>query len=187
MVLAASVIDIANGWPTVLASLSTAAPLQIQLIGVIAIGFVGLALLAAVVGLAIGAIPHGWPGSDACRIATRSSSASPLGLFGAAAGALGAVLRTPAWAQFPSVGSLGSVVPILAEAIDPVTGFFTRLAVMTSTLLTIDRITQSWTERRPTGVHRAGRGRVPVGRGAGERARRRLGAGGHADWPSRWC
>ena len=62
------------------------------------------------------------------------------------------MLRTPVWARFPSVGSLGSVVPILAEAIDPVIGFLTRVAVMAAMLLTIDRITRSWTERRVAGV-----------------------------------
>jgi hypothetical protein len=152
MVLGASVIDIGNGWPTVLAQLNTAVPLQIQLIGVIAIGFVGLALLGAVIGLAIGAIPHGvaglgrLPQSDAVKLGVA------LGLFGAAVAALGAVLRTPVWARFPAVGSLGSVMPILAEAIDPVVGFLTRVAVMAAMLLTIDRITRSWTERRAAGV-----------------------------------
>jgi hypothetical protein len=50
------------------------------------------------------------------------------------------------------VGSLGSVIPILAEAIDPVAGFLTRLAVVTATLLTIDHFTTSWTRRRAFGA-----------------------------------
>lgn len=151
LVLVASVIDLANEWPSVLASLSTSAPLPIQLLGIIAVGFIGLGLLAAIVGLAIGALPSKlagmarMPEGDALRLGIAA------GLFGAAAGAVASWLRTPEWAQFPAVGALGSVVPILAEAIDPITGFLTRLAVMGATLLTIDRLTSSWTRRRFAG------------------------------------
>jgi hypothetical protein len=151
VVLVASVIDIANGWPTVLASLTTSAPLQIQLLGVIAVGFVGLALLAAIVGLAIGSLPPKLAGLARMTEREALSLGVAAGLFGAAAGAAASALRTPEWAQFPQVGALGSVVPILAEAIDPITGFLTRLAVMGATLLTIDRLTGSWTRRRLAG------------------------------------
>ena len=152
LVLAASAVDIANGWPTVVAGLSTSAPLPIQLLGILAVGVIGLSLLAAVVGLAIGALPHRlaalgtMPDRDALRLGIA------VGLFGAAAGVLAGWLRAPAWAQFPPVGSLGSVVPLLAEAIDPIAGFLTRMAVVTATLLTIDRITRSWTRRQAAGL-----------------------------------
>ncbi len=152
MVLVASIIDVANGFPTVLASLSTSAPLPIQILGILAVGFVGLALLAAIVGLAIGAVPHKlaglgtMPDRDALRLGVAA------GLFGAAAGALAAWLRTPVWAQFPAVSSLGSVVPLLAEAIDPIAGFLTRIVVVIAALVTIERLTRSWTRRRAAGV-----------------------------------
>ncbi|HEX9368957.1 MAG TPA: hypothetical protein VF921_20170 [Vicinamibacterales bacterium] len=152
MVLAASIVDLANGWPTVVASLSTSAPLAIQLLGIIAVGFIGVALVAAVVGLAIGALPHRlaplgtMPERDAIGLGIAA------GLFGAAAAALAATLRTPEWAQFPAVGSAGSVVPLLAEAIDPIASFLTRMAVMTTTLLFIEHITRSWTRRRAAGA-----------------------------------
>jgi membrane protease YdiL (CAAX protease family) len=156
LVLTASAVDIANGWPTVVAGLSTAVPLPIQLLGILAVGFIGLSLLAAVVGLAIGALPHRlaalgtMPDRDALHLGIA------VGLFGAAAGVLAGWLRTPAWAQFPSVGSLGAVVPLLAEAIDPIVGFLTRMAVVTATLLTIDRITRSWTRRQAAGLFALG-------------------------------
>jgi membrane protease YdiL (CAAX protease family) len=152
MVLVASVIDIATGFPSVVASLSTSAPLPIQLLGILAVTVVGLTLLAAIVGLAIGAFPHKlaglgtMPDRDALRLGIAA------GMFGAAAGALAAWLRTPVWAQFPAVSSLGSVVPLLAEAIDPVAGFLTRMAVMIATLLAIERLTRSWTRRRAAGL-----------------------------------
>jgi hypothetical protein len=50
------------------------------------------------------------------------------------------------------VGSAGAVVPILAEATDPISAFLTRLAVMMATLLFVERITCSWTRRRAVGL-----------------------------------
>ena len=152
LVLVNSVIDLANSWPSLLGSLSTSAPLEIQLIGVAAVGLIGLTILGAMIGLAIGSLPHRlaglgrMPDGDALRLGVAA------GLFGAAAGAVAGALRTPAWAKFPAVGALGSVVPILGEAIDPITGFLTRLAVVGATLLMIDRITCSWTRRRAAGL-----------------------------------
>jgi hypothetical protein len=136
----------------VLANLNTAAPLALQLIGILAVGFVGLALLSALIGLAIGAVPHrlAGPGRINGRDAVRLGIAA--GLTGAAAAALATSLRTPAWAQFPVVSPLGTVVPFVATAVDPIAGFLTRLAVITATLGTIDRITGSWRQRRIAGV-----------------------------------
>jgi hypothetical protein len=152
MVLVASVINVANGFPAVLASLSTSAPLPIQLLGILAVGFVGLALLAALVGLAIGAVPHKLAGLGTMPERDALGLGVAGGLFGAAAGALAAWLRTPVWAQFPAVAPLGSVVPVLAEAIDPIAGFLTRMAVVIAALLAIERQTRSWTRRRAGGV-----------------------------------
>ena len=152
MVLVASMINVANGWPTVLAALTTSAPLPIQLIGVLAVGFIGLSLLAAIVGLALGAIPNRLaglgmlPDRDALQLGVAA------GLFGAAVVGVASWLRTPAWAQLPNLAPLGTVVPVVAAAIDPVTGFLTRLAVMTATLLFIERITCSWTQQRAAGL-----------------------------------
>jgi hypothetical protein len=152
MVLVASVVQVANGWPTMVASFSTSAPLPVQLLGVLAVGFIGVTLLAAIVGLAIGALPHKiaglatMPDRDALRLGVAA------GLFGAAAAVLAAWLRTPVWAQFPAVGPLGTVVPLLGEAIDPIPGFLTRMAVVIVALATIERLTRSWTRRRAAGL-----------------------------------
>jgi hypothetical protein len=152
MVLVASVIEVANGWPTMVASLSTSAPLPVQLLGIFAVGFIGLTLLAAIVGLVLGAVPPKlaglatMPESDGCRLGVAA------GLFGAAVAALAAWLRTPVWAEFPAVRALGSLVPLLAEAIEPIAGFLTRMAVVIAALLTIERLTRSWTQRRAAGL-----------------------------------
>ena len=152
MVLVASTINVLNGWPTVIAALTTSAPLAIQLIGVLAVGFIGLALLAAVVGLALGAIPNKLAGLGTLPDRDAVPLGVAAGLFGAAVVGIASWLRTPAWAQLPNLAPLGTVVPVLAAAIDPVTGFLTRLAVMTATLLFIERITCSWTQQRAAGL-----------------------------------
>src|SRR5829696_4667549 len=55
--LLASAIGLANSWPALLANLPTIAPLQLQLLGVLAVAAVGLTLLAGMIGLALGAYP----------------------------------------------------------------------------------------------------------------------------------
>ena len=56
--LAASLVNAANGWPAIMASLSTAQPLPLQLAAIAGVGLVGLTLVAALVGLALGAVPR---------------------------------------------------------------------------------------------------------------------------------
>jgi len=152
MVLVASAADIANSWPSLMASLPTSAPLPILLTGLLAVSFVGFTLLAAIIGLAIGAIPHKLAGLGTMPERDALQLGIAAGLFGAAAARLAASLRTPEWAQFPAVGSAGTVVPLLAEAIDPIASFLTRLAVMATTFLLIEHITRSWTRRRAAGL-----------------------------------
>src|SRR5260370_27627151 len=123
MVVGGGVMNGAKGCPAGLASLGTSAPLPIQVLGILAVGFVGLALLAALVGLAIGAVPHKLAGLGTMPERDALGLGVAAGLFGAAAGALAAWLRTPVWAQFPALAPLGSVVPPPPEAIHPVPGF----------------------------------------------------------------
>ncbi|HTM23698.1 MAG TPA: hypothetical protein VL225_00810 [Vicinamibacterales bacterium] len=148
LVFLVSAANILNNAPLVIAVLPTAAPLIVQLTGVIAASMIGLTLIGALVGLAIGALPHRLAplGRLSDRDALRLGVAG--GLFGAAAAAVAALVRTPIWAQFPSVNSLGAAVPLLQLALEPIGGFMTRLAVVTATLATIERLTASWTRRR---------------------------------------
>src|SRR5207237_58555 len=80
LMLVVSIVKLANGWPMVLASLMTAAPLQLQVLGVFGIGLVGLTLISVLVGLALGALPHALRLSpvlgdrDALRLGTAASS-----------------------------------------------------------------------------------------------------------------
>lgn len=152
IVLLFSIVDLANSWPSLLANLSTAVPLQIQLVGIVAVAGIGLTVFAAMVGLALGALPPRL--APLGRVA--DSDAIPLGLaagfFGAAISAAAALARTPEWARFPSVDALGAAWPTLEVALGPLGGVLTSVAIVLTALVTIDRITASWTRRRGAGV-----------------------------------
>ena len=172
LALTASAASLANGWPALLANLQTTAPLPLQLIGLLAVTAVGLTLLAAMLGLAIGGLPARL--ADVGRI--RDADAVPLGvaagLFAAAVGAAASALRTPEWARFPAIDSAGAILPVLDLAIDPIAAFMIGLAVMMTAVLTIDRVTRSWTYRRWIGVAALGAigflaGGAPAGSHAG--------------------
>ncbi len=151
VMLVASVADAANGWPAVLASLQTALPLPLQILGVIGIGLVALTATASLAGLAIGALPHRLAnaGELADRDALRLGVAA--GLFAAAVSFAAVALRNPDWANAPRVQPLGAYVPILGIAIDPIAGFITRLAVLGSLFTYVHVWTAGWTRRRALG------------------------------------
>ena len=98
--------------------MTTAAPLQLQMVGIIGIGLVGLALSAGLVGLVLGRRRIGW----------RSGAlADPDALrLGVAAGLVGAGVRRRRLSdRLPALGTAdvdaaGAVVPGLQAAIEPV-------------------------------------------------------------------
>ena len=152
MVLLVSVIGLANSWPALIANLPTAAPLQFQIIALIAISGIGLTILGAIIGLAIGALPRRLAAFGRIPDGQALLLGIAAGAFGAAIGAVASKLRTPAWAQFPAIDPAATIVPALDVALDPVTAFFTQLAVLVTAIVTIERITHGWTIRRGAGV-----------------------------------
>lgn len=148
MMLVATIANAANGWPAVLASLPTELPLPLEILALVGVGLLALAISSSLVGLAIGALPHRLAASG--RLADRDGLrlGVALGLV-AAASVLGAsALKTPEWAQAPPVAPLGSVVPWLEIALDPVPGLLTRTAVMLSLLAFVHAASAGWTRRR---------------------------------------
>ena len=148
IMLAVSAVGLFNNWPTLMAGLSTAAPLQFQIIGLVAIGGIGLLIVGAMVGLAIGTLPAQLasrgrlPDRDAVRLGLAAGCAI------AGAAAVASWIRAAAWARVPALDAVGAVVPILDVALDPIAGVMTRIAVVTSALVAIDGWTASWTRRR---------------------------------------
>lgn len=148
-ILLASVISLANEWPSVLASLSTAQPLQVQIGMLVGISLVGLGLSAALVSLAIGALPArlstaatGLAEGEALRLGLAA------GCMAAAVSATAAWLRTPVWAVAIDVSPLDSFSPMLAMITDAVPGFFGKVAVVTTMLAVLGHHGGGWTRRR---------------------------------------
>ena len=176
LVLVASAIDIVNGWPSVLASLTTSAPLQIQVLGVIAVGFIGLAPAGRDHRARDRrAACHDWPAWRGWRRATRCVSASPPDCSAPPPARWRARCGHRRGRSSPRSDRSAASCRSWRRRPIPVTGFLTRLAVMGATFLTIDRMTGSWTRRRHRRRWGAGRDRVPVGRRAGDRQHRRAG------------
>ena len=152
IVLVAAVAGLANRWPSLLVPLSTAMPLEVQLIGVVAIGLIGVTILAAMIGLAMGAVPGRL--ARRARVTDRDAIALGIaaGLFAAAAATVAAAVRAAPWARVPDVSALGTAVPVLDTALNPITGYMTQLAVVATVLVTADAWTAAWTRRRVAGT-----------------------------------
>jgi len=152
LMLIAAVANGANGWPAIMASLSTAQPLPLQLGAIAGVGLVGLGITAALVGLALGGLPRTLatlprlPGADALPLGLAA------GALGAAAGGVTSWLRTPPWAPAADLSPLNSFVPFAGLVIDPIPGFLTRLAILLALFVVVDRITCGWTRRRVVAV-----------------------------------
>ena len=140
-----------NNYPSVLAALQTAAPLQLQIIGVVGVALVGLTISAVLVGLVLGAVPHRLAGGGALPDADALRVGIAVGIFGAAAAAVAGTLRSPAWAHAPDVAAAGAVAPLLQSTLDPLTRVMMASAILLSTMLTVDRWTAGWTRRRLAG------------------------------------
>ena len=143
-----SFANAANSWPTTLAALPTSQPLQLQVLGLVGIGVVGLTLISVLVGLAIGAAPNRLAGSARLPEAEAWRLGLSAGLFGTAVGAVAVWLRTPEWADFANVVGQGTVVPLVAAGLGPLPGLLTRTAIVINTLVAIDLFSASWTRRR---------------------------------------
>jgi hypothetical protein len=151
-VLLVAAIALANNLPKVIANLPTAVPLQLQLIGVVAISAVGLTVLAALVGLAMGAVPSRLAGLGRVEDRDAVMLAIAGGCVAAAFGAAAAAVRAPLWARVPAFDPLGAAVPLVDAVINPLSGYMTRMAVITATLATLDRACGSWTRRRSISI-----------------------------------
>ncbi len=151
LIFVAALTSTANNWPTIEDSLSTAQPLQLQLVALFASSLVAAILLAAVAGLAVGYLPRRLPTH---RVATFDAVRLGLaaGLFTSAALAGARWMQTPAWADAPDLGALGTFAPALQLAIGPVVSLLTRTVVVLGALLFVDWETRGWTERRMLGA-----------------------------------
>jgi hypothetical protein len=147
-----ALIGAANNWPTTAASLQTALPFGLQVAGVIGVGLVALVIAASLPGLAIGAIPRRLEGTGTLPDRDAQLMAIAGGLFGAAVAFASTWLRTPSWAQTPDVSSMGTYIPSLDVALDPLSGLLMRTAIIVTFFAGVNLITYGWTRRRVLGI-----------------------------------
>ena len=137
-----------NAWPATQAVMPTEIPLAIQILGAIGVGLVALVITSSLAGLALGAQPARLTGSSSLPDGDALLLGGAAGAFGAALLALAGSLRTPEWAETVNIAAVGSFVPALAVALDPLAGFLTRAAVLLSLLVSVHHLTLGWTRRR---------------------------------------
>ena len=152
LVLIASIAKSVNNWPTLLAQMQTALPLQLQILGIVGVALVALTIVAALDGLAVGAIPHRLAGAGRLPDRDALMLGVAAGLFGAAVSIAAAALRTPPWAHAPDLAPLGTFVPLLGMALDPIASLVMRVAVVVSLLAGVHATTAGWTRRRVLGT-----------------------------------
>jgi hypothetical protein len=152
LMLAVSIMKAGNAWPTALAGFSTAAPLPLQIGGMIGIGLIGLTLTSVLVGLALGDVPRRLTSSSRLGDQHAAQLGVAGGFVASAVAALAWALRTPVWARMPDVNGAGTLSPMLQAAIDPITSLLMASAVVLSAFLLVDRLTTAWTRRRTLGI-----------------------------------
>jgi hypothetical protein len=148
LMLAASFANGVNNWPTLMAQLSTAQPLSLQVGALAGIGLVGLGTVAVLVGLALGAVPHRLVHGGTLDDRQACTLGVAIGLTAAAVSAIGRWLQTPAWARTADLSPLGTFVPFFGVAVAPIGTFLTRLAVVLALLTLVDRWSSGWTRHR---------------------------------------
>jgi hypothetical protein len=148
----AMLVNTVNGLPTTLASLPTALPFGIQIVTLIGVGIVAVVVMPSLTGLAMGALPRRLTVSGLLPERDALTMGIAGGLCGAALALVGAWLRTPAWAQTPELAALGTYVPVVDLAVDPLTSLLTRIAVVATFLAGVSLLTNGWTQRRIVGV-----------------------------------
>jgi len=147
-----SLASAANRWPSTLANLPTAVPLQLALIGIVGVGLVALILTSALTGLAMGALPRPIMSSGSLADGNALLLGAALGLFGAGVAGLATWLRVPAWADAPAVAPLGAFVPVMEVALGGLPGLLTRAAVVLTVLALVHVATAGWSRRRALGI-----------------------------------
>jgi hypothetical protein len=134
-----------NAYPSLMASLSTAQPLRLQLAVLLGSGIVALFTQSVALAL-VGGVAPSW--CDARVLAPRQAWTIGLSLGALAA----AVLGLGAWAvggpYWPSYAGAGAVLPWLAAATAPVTSLLSRIAVLTLIVGLANRMTAGWTRHR---------------------------------------
>lgn len=137
-----------NNFPTLMANLSTAQPLRLQLAVLVASSIVGLGGMAAAMGLIVGAVPRWSPIGRGLDARTAVMLGLAVGAIAAAARAAGAALAPPMGPVWPSYTDAATLVPLLGGTLAPFVAMLTRSVVLLLIVSSANRLTAGWTRRR---------------------------------------
>jgi membrane protease YdiL (CAAX protease family) len=140
-----SAARLANSFPTLMAQLSTAQPLQLQLAVLLGSTAVGVIVQSVAMALVAGAAPY-W--CFAGRVSPRVAATLGFSLGAVAAGAVAISMlsaRAPMW---PSYAGASSFVPVVAAATTPVIALLTRITFLLLIVGFANRLSAHWTRRR---------------------------------------
>ncbi|PWT82049.1 MAG: hypothetical protein C5B57_09365 [Blastocatellia bacterium] len=143
--LCVTISTMLNGFPSLMAALSTSQPLQLQIAVLLLSSAVGLAIQSTAAGLVAGALPT-WapPGRIAPKVACSLGLA--VGTIGAAASAASSLSSSgPHW---PSDANASTFIPFLNAALSPVAALLARMTLGMLSVAAADRISTGWTCRR---------------------------------------
>jgi hypothetical protein len=143
--LAFNAARLANSFPTLMAQLSTAQPLALQLMVLLGATSVGVALQSGAMALIAGAAPN-WCFAGATGPRTAAKLGLSLGAIAAAAAAISALSSgTPLWLSYAGAASF---VPFVASLVSPIVALLTRTTFVLLIVGTANRMTAGWTRRR---------------------------------------
>lgn len=142
----------ALNWPTLMARLSTAQPLNLQLGTFVIATFIAALFTGGTVGLVVG-LCHFW--HESRPVGTLKDSilnGLAMGLF--AAGILNCVGYLtpdlgPTWASYSAAGTF---IPSLAAGVSSLSSFVTRTATLLLLFGLISHLTRLWSSRKPLGI-----------------------------------
>ncbi len=140
-----SAARLANSFPTLMAQLSTAQPLQLQLAVLLGSTAVGVILQSVAMALVAGAAPY-W--CFAGRVSPRVAATLGFSLGTVAAAAVAVSMlsaRAPMW---PSYAGASSFVPVVAATTAPVIALLTRITFLLLIVGFANRLSAHWTRRR---------------------------------------
>ncbi len=140
-----SLVMAINRWPTMMASLVTARPFELQVAMLAGLGLIGVLAPAAMVALAAGTLPHRMPRRRTTTTRQAWMLGVSLGIVAAAAIALARASSQPAW---PDVSPLATYLPLLASALERIPGLLLRTVTVLVLLTAVDHFTRGWTIRR---------------------------------------
>lgn len=144
----ANILGGINQWPAMKAGFLTEQPLTNQILIAIAVGFLGLLFLSALIGLMVGFL-HRWSALVASeKDWTRFWSGLSLGFIAVALRtlALGPMpSRSPTWGHY---GAADRVLPVLDPALDSLLSYLLMTSFLLLVFLAVDHYTGSWSRRK---------------------------------------